>query len=120
MKRDFARPGLAAIWSFEDAADMGVERRDVAPLRMTNELTCATEDTLELVPGVVGQAIRFKGGTTTALKMTGTILSTPIATDGKLPAGNEPLTISFWLRRTSPGAGAYPNFLRFWDGNWTA
>ena len=64
MKRDFARPGLAAIWSFEDAADMGVERRDVAPLRMTNELTCATEDTLELVPGVVGQAIRFKGGTT--------------------------------------------------------
>ena len=119
MKRDFARPGLAAIWSFEDAADMGVERRDVAPLRMTNELTCATEDTLELVPGVVGQAIRFKGGTTTALKMTGTILSTPIATDGKLPAGNEPLTISFWLRPDIAGCGAYPNFLRFWDGNWT-
>lgn len=119
LKSTFARPDLAALWSFEDADDMGVERRGAAPLRMTNELTFTTAETLELVPGVAGQALRFKGGATDALKKKGTILHKPATADGKLPSGNEPFTISFWLRPDIAGCGAYPNFLRFWDGNWS-
>ena len=74
--------------------------------------------------GVSGRALRFLSGSTDALRTKGVVFSYVVgARDCSMPAGNDPFTVSFWLRPDRsgmPNGSAGPNFLRIWNGGWNA
>lgn len=127
LDKGFARPNLCAAWRFEDENDLGAESTYGGALRLTPTIegnASSLSDVVTLVDdGVSGRAIRFISNTS-ADRLRGAIFKQAASDrNGLLPAGNDPFTVSFWLRPNvsgMPNGSAGPNFLRIWSGSWTA
>ena len=125
LDKGFARPNLCAAWRFEDENDLGAESTWGRALHLTPDETSPLSEVARLVDdGVSGRALRFLSGTTDALRRKGVVFSYVVgARDCCMPAGNDPFTVSFWLRPDlsgMPNGSAGPNFLRIWGGSWSA
>ena len=125
LDKGFARPNLCAAWRFEDENDLGAESTWGGRLRLTPDETSPLSEVARLVDdGVSGRALRFLSGNTDALRKKGVVFSYVVgARDCCMPAGNDPFTVSFWLRPDTsgmPNGTAGANFLRIWNGSWSA
>ena len=125
LDKGFARPNLCAAWRFEDENDLGAESTWGRALRLKPDETSPLSEVARLVDdGVSGRALRFLSGSTDALRKKGVVFSYVVgARDCSMPAGNDPFTVSFWLRPDRsgmPSGSAGPNFLRIWNGGWSA
>lgn len=114
------RKNLRAAWSFEDAADLGADNSLGGQWRVVPDGVCTSTDPLARLvdDGVQGKALHFGGDS----KPLGTILqdASGITKSGVLPSGNDPFTVSFWIRPDLAKCGNYPNFVRWWNGAWNA
>ena len=108
LDKGFARPNLCAAWRFEDENDLGAESTWGRALRLTPDETSPLSEVARLVDdGVSGRALRFLSGSTDALRKKGVVFSYVVgARDCSMPAGNDPFTVSFWLR---PDRSGMPN-----------
>ena len=115
------RKNLRAAWCFEDPDRIGADSSCGGQWHLTNDLACVSMSTIPLISlvddGVRGKALHFDGSKLAY----GTIFSDApgVVKTGTLPSGNDPFTVSFWMRPNLSKCGSYPNFFRWWNESWS-
>jgi autotransporter-associated beta strand protein len=110
LRRGFYRKGLCAMWRFDDADDFGHSTQPMGTLPL--QVSAGDSSMMEIISdGVSGHAIRFKGDASDKAKGCKLRTTTVAPMNAVLPRSGQPFTVSFWMRPSATGCGAYPNFL---------